>query len=264
MRSARSPRRRSRLAGCMLASGMLNRPASMYPARMARSSSWPGSTPSAVGWRFSTTDAAGWIVVSVPARTEQSTCGDDAEGQKWGRRRAQAVDDLGTTILDTGVPQEQDGLSTGSRHRCGGRVSPPKRVAPEMGISIPTVAVSVRHSGPGREGRLDGAPHRWRGGSDPVRSARAHDRGDGTRRRTVRAPARPLRLTDIDRLLEDSADVEHAGRPLPSVPGGTNSRWRSSPSTTPSRARRRRRDPAPRPGEPGTPTPRVSSKISPR
>src|SRR5271157_82322 len=114
MRSARSPSRRSRLAGCTLAPGMLKRPASMYPARMARSRSWPGSTPSAVGWRLRTTGVAGRIAFSVPARTEQSTWRGGEEGHTWGRRRAQAVDDLGTTELHTGVPQEREGLSTGS------------------------------------------------------------------------------------------------------------------------------------------------------
>ena len=42
-----------------------------------------------------------------------------------------------------------------------------------------------------------------------------NDKGDGTNLGTARATARPLRLPDIDRMLKDSAHIEHAGPTAP-------------------------------------------------
>ncbi len=42
-----------------------------------------------------------------------------------------------------------------------------------------------------------------------------NDKGDGTNLGAARATARPLRLPDIDRMLKDSARIEHAGPAAP-------------------------------------------------
>ncbi len=48
-----------------------------------------------------------------------------------------------------------------------------------------------------------------------------NDKGDGTNLGTARATARPLRLPDVDRMLKDSARIEHAG------PAGPIRTWRN-------------------------------------
>lgn len=63
------------------------------------------------------------------------------------------MDDLGTTRLGTGVPQEQEGLSTGFRDQSGRHFSQHLGIHTEMGVSIRTIHVFVMHSWPD-EGRL--------------------------------------------------------------------------------------------------------------
>jgi len=48
-----------------------------------------------------------------------------------------------------------------------------------------------------------------------VRAQAPIDKGDGTNLGTARATARPLRLPDVDRMLKDSARIEHAGPAAP-------------------------------------------------